>query len=169
MIRNIRLVLLSLVMLTACQQSVNTPPAPSEPVQSAEEVAAASVLFDFFGALEAGEYTRAVSYFGGSYEVLEGYNPTVDPADTATLFRNACSINGFSCLNVRDVVLVDRPREGEFVFDVTFSTREGNLFTLGPCCGASEEEQPTVSVFPVRVVGGVDGRYRVVDLPPYRP
>jgi len=136
---------------------------------SDDEASAVDALYAFFDALAGGNYAGATELFGGSYEVLRGYNPTVAAYDFATLWRNGCSINGLNCLQAGKVTLVDRPAPGVYVFDVEFQTREGELFVLGPCCGATETEQPPLSVFPIRVAGGEDGRYRVLDLPPYTP
>lgn len=159
------LLLAVFLALVACQPGTSSAPASES---SNEAALAADALRSFFDLLEAGEYPEAAAHYGGSVEVLQGYNPEVDPSDTATLFRNACSVNGFSCLKVREVTLAEQ-EAAEYVFDVTFSTREGELFVLGPCCGATESEQPPVSVFPIRVARGEDGRFRVLDLPPYRP
>ena len=157
------------IALAACQlgAAITTPTpnlAPSE-----DEALAAHAIYDFFNTLQAGDYAEAAQQFGGSYDVLTGYNPEVDPDDFATLWRNGCSINGLNCLKARSLTLAGQPAPGEYLFDVEFSTREGELFVLGPCCGVDETQQPPVWVFPIRVVRGEDGGYRVIDLPPYTP
>jgi hypothetical protein len=134
-----------------------------------DEEFARQALIVFFAQLQAGEYELAVDLYGGSYDVLTGFNPNVEPSDRATLWRNGCSINSLNCLVTRTVTLAGRPSVNEYIFDVEFSTREGDLFVLGPCCGATETEQPPVSRFPIRVVKGSDGFFRVIDLPPYIP
>lgn len=157
------------LLLTACRPAAPDAAATPNLAPSADEAVAVDALYTFFDKLQAGDYQDAAGYYGGSYDVVQGYNPDVAPDDFATLWRNACSINGFSCLKASTVTLSNRPGEGEYVFDVEFQTREGKRFVLGPCCGADETEQPPVSVFPIRVARGNDGRYRVVDLPPYTP
>ena len=162
------LIVLALTIgLIACQPATAAPTANLAP--SDDEALAVDALFTFFDKLKAGDYAEAAAYFGGSYEVLTGYNPEVDPADVATLWRNGCSINGLNCLAARSVTLADRPEPGEYTFNVEFSTREGELFVQLPCCGADETEQPPVSLFSIHVARGADGRYRVIDLPPYTP
>ena len=162
------LIVLALTIgLIACQPATAAPTANLAP--SDDEALAVDALFTFFDKLQAGDYAEAAAYFGGSYEVLTGYNPEVDPADVATLWRNGYSINGLNCLKARSLTLAGQPAPGEYLFDVEFSTREGELFVLGPCCGVDETQQPPVSVFPIRVVRGEDGGYRVIDLPPYTP
>ena len=168
--RPISLALLAVALLLgACRpQAAGTTPTPNL-APSDDAAVAVDALVTFFDHLQEGSYAAAAGYYGGSYEVLQGYNPDVGPDDYATLWRNACSVNGISCLKTGKLTLVDRSREGEYVFGVEFRTREGELFVLGPCCGADETEQPPVSVFPIRVVRGDDGRYRVVDIPPFTP
>lgn len=135
----------------------------------ADEENAKAVLIVFFDQLQAGDYELAVDLYGGSYDVLAGFNPDIDPNDFASLWRNGCSINGLRCLKTRSVTLAEQPSAEEYIFDVEFSTREGELFVLGPCCGVTETEQPSVSNFQVHVAKGDDGHFRVSDLPPYTP
>jgi hypothetical protein len=134
-----------------------------------DEKSAIEALTTFFDLLLLGEYTEAAAYYGGSYQVLTDKNPQVDPTDIATLWRNGCSINGFNCLKVLNYSLPEQVGPGEFVFDVQFSTREGEMFVIGACCGGAETLQPPVSEFTIRVTQGEDGRFRVMDLPPYTP
>ncbi len=134
-----------------------------------ETALAQEALVTFFDKLAGGRYAEAVDYYGGDYEVLAGWNPDVDPNDYATLWRNGCSINGLNCLATRSVTAGGITSDEAVLFSVTFSTREGDLFVLGPCCGVTEAEQPPQSFLDIRVVPGEDGRYRVIDLPPYTP
>ena len=134
-----------------------------------ETALAQEALVTFLDKLAGGRYAEAVDYYGGDYEILAGWNPDVDPNDYATLWRNGCSINGLNCLATRSVTAGGITSDEAVLFSVTFSTREGDLFVLGPCCGVTEAEQPPQSFFDIRVVPGEDGRYRVIDLPPYTP
>lgn len=134
-----------------------------------EAALAQEALVTFFDKLAAGRYAEAADYFGGDYAALTGWNPDVDRSDYATLWRNGCSINGLNCLATRSVTAVDAMTGDQYLFSVEFSTREGERFVLGPCCGVTETEQPPQSLFDIRVVLGDDGRYRVIDLPPYTP
>lgn len=151
--------------LAACLPSYSGIPV----TRTDEEKSAIEALTTFFDLLQLGEYTEAAAYYGGSYQVLTDKNPQVDPADVATLWRNGCSINGFNCLKVLNYSLPEQIGPGEFVFDVQFSTREGELLVIGACCGGAETLQPPVSEFTIRVTQGEDGRFRVMDLPPYAP
>jgi hypothetical protein len=164
-------VALSLCFIAGCQ------PGRTQPEEVTIEAAppptdegfAEATLTVFFSQLQAGDYDLAADLYGGSYDVLTNFNPDVDPTDRATLWRNGCSINGLNCLKTRTVTLTERPSVDEYVYAVEFSTREGDLFVLGPCCGVTETEQPPVSRFLIRVARGDDGRFGVMDLPPYTP
>jgi hypothetical protein len=137
---------------------------------------AVSVLKRFLGALnggasEASRYEEAAAFYGGSYEPLVEMNPGVDPQAHATLFRNACRVNGFQCLPVREVLSVERVREArraaELAITVSLMNPDGSVFALGPCCGEETGEPQTEFTFTVRQDEG--GEFKVFDLPPYVP
>ena len=56
--------------------------------------------------------------------------------------------------------------DGNYLFDVEFTSPDGTLFVQGPCCG--ETEGPTFSSFPFRVKK-IESGFVVLDLPPYVP
>lgn len=128
---------------------------------------AEQVLRSFFEALAQENYAAVDRYYGGSYDPLLAYNPALDPADTAALWRNACEINGFQCLEVRSVTFEERNEAGEYIFTVQFTEEGGALFTKGPCCGAEEGEQRSDFLF--RVKQDPEGVFRVLDMPVYLP
>lgn len=131
---------------------------------------ARQTLIRFFEHLNSGDYLSASEMYGGPYEVLTGYNPDLDPQDRAALFRNACTINGFQCLQVRSARLQEPMVDtGQYRFVVEFSTAAGEQFVLGPCCGATETEVAPRSEFLFTVVQAGEGAYRVQDLPVYAP
>jgi hypothetical protein len=73
------------------------------------------------------------------------------------------------CLKVDQVERLKKPSTNEFIYQVTFINPAGNLFELGPCCGATEEEMPPVSQFEIRVTCSENHSCQVLDLPPYVP
>ena len=152
-----------------CQPSPQLFVEAVDDARAAEAALAHEAVVTFFDKLAAGRYTEAADYYGGEYEVLTGWNPDVAPQDYATLWRNGCSINGLNCLATRSVTAGGITSAEEYLFSVEFSTREGEQFVLGPCCGVTETEQPPRTFFDIRVVQGEDGRFRVIDLPPYTP
>lgn len=130
---------------------------------------AAESLNKYFNALHAGQYEQATAHYGGSYEVLQGYNPDLNPDDHAALFKNGCEFNGLQSKPIKTLVEQTAVSPTEFHFLVEFQNDDGSLFVQGPCCGATEEEMPPVSQFEYTVVLGLDGKYRVLELPIYVP
>jgi len=136
---------------------------------AANDGSAHDILVQFFDHLHAGRYEEAVNLYGGDYQLLVDQNPETDPSDHATLMKNACMYNGFQCLKVKLAGIERKPSPDKFVFGVQFQNEDGSLFVLGPCCGASETEQPPVSFFEIRVLKNTEGEFRVLDMPPYMP
>ncbi|MEM5774895.1 MAG: hypothetical protein AAGU05_07815 [Anaerolineaceae bacterium] len=134
-----------------------------------QEQAAQEALSGYLDALLNGRYQDAAGLYGGSYEVLQGYNPEIDPEDRAALLEAACTFNGFLCLEARNIQLADQPSATEFVYTVEFTNADGSLFVLGPCCGADETTMLPLSVFKFTVQQLEDGTFVVMDLPPYTP
>ena len=128
-----------------------------------------NILVQFFDHLHAGRYEEAVTLYDGDYQLLIDQNPEIDPADHARLMKNACTTNGFRCLRIKLAGIDWKNSPNEYVFTVQFQNDDGSLFVLGPCCGASETEQPPVSFFEIRVLKIAEGEFRVLDMPPYMP
>jgi len=129
---------------------------------------AREALGSFFAELNAGRYKAAARWYGGSYEILVGYNPEVDPGDFTTLWQNGCQVNGLQCLPLRTISFNERTSKGEYIFTVEFNKPDGALFLLEACCG-EEPTTPPQFQFEYRVVKGGDGTFRVLDLPVYVP
>lgn len=146
-----------------------TPARAAVPVPTGQE-GAIRALVAFFESLSAGRYEAAAQFYGGSYDLLIDHNPGLDPMDHAALLENACTVQGFRCLEVWSAHLQERrASSGEYRFVVQFTTADGELFVRGPCCGARETEMPPQSEFPFTVVKGADGNYRILELPVYVP
>jgi len=128
-----------------------------------------TVLLQYFDHLHAGRYEDAVTLYGGDYQLLIDQNPEIDPADHVALLKNACTTNGFRCLKIKLAGIDRKNSPNEYVFTVQFQNDDGTLFVLGPCCGASETEQPPISFFEIRVLKAAEGEFRVLDMPPYMP
>ncbi len=159
----VRMTAAAVVLAAACTPI--PPPEASQPVITT--VTARRTLTVFFEAVSTGRYAEAAELYGGSYEILQGWNAGVDPADGAGLLRAGCEINGLQCLPARSITGVAQ-LETRFTFDVTFRYRDGGMFVRGPCCGADATQMPPVSVFTYTVVW-TDAGFRVLDLPPYVP
>jgi hypothetical protein len=130
---------------------------------------AQDALAAFFSHLHDREYEQAVALYGGGYEGMRDHNPSIDPEDLAALFKNACTVNGAQCLEVRQSKLLDQPSPAAFRFSVAFSNEDGSLFSRGPCCGDDTPDfvEQTEFIFTVRME--CTGRYLVMELPVYLP
>jgi len=136
---------------------------------AANDGSAHDILVQFFDHLHAGRYEEAEYLYGGDYQSLVDKNPEINPADHASLMKNACMYNGYQCLKIKLAGIERKPSPDEYVFGVQFQNEDGSVFVLGPCCGTSETEQPSVSFFEIRVLKNAEGKFRVLDMPPYMP
>jgi hypothetical protein len=174
------ILLMPLIIGTACNLA-NLPPDPEEnPISESDQAEdadptpelltqAEKMVLDYFSALNQADYAKAVDLYGGPYEILQGYNPTLDPEDHTALLQAGCEFNGLMCLPVREVLSVQTSDNKEFIFDVEFANPDGSAFVLGPCCGETEETMPPQSVFKIGVHCQEEGACQVMDLPPYVP
>jgi hypothetical protein len=156
---------LTLIFMAGC--FAWKPVRPAAPPDGAEQ--AESVLRQYFSHLHQGDYQAAVELYGGSYQLLTGFNPDIDPADRETLLQHGCEMNGLACLRVEDVLAVSRTGVGKYTLTVTFLTELRDTFQLGPCCGEDPTGNPPVSEFDFRIEQDENGEYKVVDLPVYVP
>ncbi|MHB1132750.1 MAG: zf-HC2 domain-containing protein [Chloroflexota bacterium] len=148
-------------------------PAPTKASPSAADAAAflnkaQDALVKFFSALHARHYEEAAAYYGGGYEWLHEWNPSLPADDYAALWRHGCEVNGLKCLQVRAVLGAEQVSENEFKFVVQFSNEDTSLFVIGPCCGATPEQMPPRTEFNYIVIR-TEGRYVVQGTPVYVP
>jgi hypothetical protein len=150
------LLLMLVLFVGACTSSV----------QEAEP--ARQILIEYLKDLNQGDYFQADGLYGGSYELLTTWNPEIEPTDHASLWEAGCSRNGLQCLLTRSVLFKEKVND-IYIFSVEFKTPNGDLFILGPCCGATETEQPPVTHFDFRVQKTPQGKLQVLDMPVYMP
>lgn len=149
--------------------SCNSIQATSYMETSNDKQLALEVLTDFLQYLHNGNYEKAAQLYGGTYETMIDHNPSVDPNEHATLLKNACTINGMQCLQVKSVSLYKKLSTTEFVFSVDFLNADDTLFFLGPCCGDNATDFSPRSVFNFTVIKVAKNRFFVMDMPPYVP
>jgi hypothetical protein len=159
-------ILLLIIFLTGCTpQPINSPEPIFLPSAAGE---AQQTLIKFFSLLNAKKYAEADALYSGSYEQLQVFNPDAVPSDHAALWAGACEMSGLQCLTIRTATF--KKLQGDtYVFQVEFNNPDGNLFVLGPCCGADETEMPPVSQFEYKVTRNTSGQLVVLDMPPYVP
>ena len=156
-----------LVILIGCApQPVRTAPAQTTLPSTADE--AYNVLVSFLMLLHTKNYADAVPLYGGDYEQLQVFNPEIDADDHLALWTWACDNQLLQCLAVRSVTFQELVGDS-YIFQVEFSNPDGSLFVLGPCCGANETEMPPISQFEFTVLRNADGKFMVMNTPPYVP
>jgi hypothetical protein len=155
----------------ACKVSAEACKTFTPPSSMDNMVLARAVLVAFFDALNGGWYAEAAAQYGGGYEELIDMNPDVDLNDHAALLERACTINGFQCLKVKEIVQQVQDFPDTYTFTIEFMNTDGSLFVLGACCGASETDMPPQSRFDVvvRRLPQAGNSLRVQSLPVYVP
>lgn len=149
-----------ILMLAACA------PAPAQTASEADR--ARATLMEFLTRLHTGDYAEAIPLYGGDYEALQVFNPEIEPSDHLALWSWACDNRLLQCLDVRSATLLHQESD-TYVFQVEFNNPDGSLFVRGPCCGANETEMPPESQFEYTVTRNVEGRFVVMNTPPYVP
>ena len=134
-----------------------------------EEARAENALGDFFAHLSLGQYREAAELYEGSYEILISFNPDLDPVDHPALWERACTVNGYQCLELRELLEVEEFSPGSYYLTVTLQTAEGDIYQRGPCCGAGASDEPPHTEFTFRVVRDEGGQFKVLDPPVYVP
>jgi hypothetical protein len=119
---------------------------------------ARQVLQAYFDLLHDGHYAEAVSYYGGGYEVLWEWNPSISRDDHAALFENGCQVNGLQCLAIKAIAVEQEVSAVEYLFTVEFADDDGSTFA----------RESSVERFDY-TVKKVDGEFLVQELPVYVP
>lgn len=149
-----------ILLLTACSGA-----ADRDDLESAQRT-----LENYFFSLANGDYGTAVDLMADNPEfwlAARQNNPEVNPNDPAALMAAACQYQ-YMCLPLREVISAQQLSPDEYRFVVRFSAPDGELFVLGPCCGADETEMPPVSEFSYSVIRS-DGQFRAAAEPIYVP
>ena len=160
--------LFSILLLAACAALPASSPEVTETTLPSTASEAHDVLVDFLTMLHTKNYAQAVPLYGGEYESLQVFNPEIDPHDRVALWTWVCENKLLQCLEVRSTTFTKLVGDS-YVFQVEFNNPDGSLFVLGPCCGANETEMPPVSQFEFTVSRNADGKFVVMNMPPYVP
>ena len=156
------------IFLASCaaQPAVPTQLVPTSLPSTASE--AHDVLINFLTLLHTKNYAEAAPLYGGEYESLHVFNREIDPNDHVALWTWVCDNKLLQCLEPRSAELTHQESD-TYVFQVEFTNPDGSLFVLGPCCGANETEMPPVSQFEFTITQNADGKFVVMNTPPYVP
>ena len=152
--------LVSVVLLSSCANPLTN--------DQSNLTTAQSTLESFFTLLAHGAYEQAAGLYGGEYEELHSMNPAIPADHYASLWENGCSLNGYQCLEIKDVVKASMDDQGIFHFIVEFKEPNGDLLVIGPCCGADATQMPPRSQFEFTVRRN-KGVFLVQDAPIFVP
>lgn len=158
---------LMLALIGCAAQPINTTP-PTQTSLPATAGEGYQTLVKFLTLLHDKNYADAAPLYSGEYDQLHVFNPEIDVNDHVALWTWACDNQLLQCLEVRSVTFEQRVGDS-YIFQVEFSNPDGTLFVLGPCCGANETEMPPVSQFEYTVTQSSDGKFVVMNMPPYVP
>ena len=156
--------LIMVIFMAACKPTV-----PLPPTDVSLDSIARNTLISYFADLNNAEYEKAALLYGGSYEVLQGYNPEITPTDKIALLQAGCERNGLMCMQVMTAKQESVENSLIYHYKVSFRAPDNSEFVLGPCCGATETEMPPIRYFEVTVVCDKENSCQVMDLPPYVP
>ncbi len=129
---------------------------------------AQTTLESFFTLLAHGAYEQAAGLYGGDYEGLRSMNSAIPADDYASLWKYGCALNGYQCLDIKNVLKASMDEQGIFHFTVEFRLSNGNLLVVGPCCGADATQMPPRSQFEYTVKRN-KGVFLVLDPPVFVP
>ncbi len=154
-----------LILFTSCAPKAVTLAPTSLPSTVSE---AQEALIKFFDLLNSKQYADADVLYGGDYEQLKIFSSDTNPADHTKLWADACQLAGLQCLKVRSAIF--KNLQGDtYTFQVEFSNPDGSLFVLGPCCGSSATDMSPVSQYEYYLTRNTNGKFVVMELPPYVP
>lgn len=132
-----------LLIMTGCTEKTEVYPDDPE-----------AILRSYFESLYDENYDRVVTYYGGTYELLQGYHPQMNGNHHAELFRAYIEITGGQLVKIDSIINVKEILANEeYQYELTFIDKEGNSFREG-----------MVYTYGVKKV---DGKFKVMDLPPY--
>ena len=162
------IIFLFVLILISCAPSAASGPQPTNTSLPSTTSEARDVLVNFLTLLHTKNYADAVPLYGGDYDQLKVFNTEINPEDHLALWTWACNNQLLQCLEVRSATFEQQVGDS-YIFQVEFSNADGSLFVLGPCCGSNATEMPPVSQFEYTVMRNTDGKFVVMNMPPYVP
>jgi len=129
---------------------------------------AQDTLVSFFSLLAYRACAQAASLYGGGYDTLLSMNPDLTADDPGLIWQRACEVNGFQCLEIKQVLSAETVGVDEYHFIVQFMNQDGSLFELN-----AESKTDAARVSPQSefeyIVKRDEGRFTVRTLPVYMP
>lgn len=159
--------ILIIILLATTLSACNRVPLP--PTEISLAYIARNTMVQYFANLNNAEYEHAALSYGGSYEMLQDYNPDIDQSDHTALLQAGCERNGLQCMQLMSIEKTTQLNSLTYQYHVSFRAADGGQFVLGPCCGATETEMPPVRYFDITVSCTDEAVCHVMELPPYVP
>lgn len=138
--------------------SARSRPQPRELTEAEKLQGAEAVLIKYFSELHNGNYDEAALHYEGDYTLLKVLNPGETNLDQATLFEDACDLDGFLCLEIFEVTSAQKVAPHQYRFEVVFQNEDGSIYKHQTSDGLF------ITVFPFTVIEH-DGEYFVQQLP----
>lgn len=161
----------------------------SQDAKATDEPAdAEKILVDFFTYLNHKDYNKAVDLltipekasqecpldadeFDGcgnySWEGLESFSRQEERNNKAKVLENCAHTTKEATLKP-NIIGIQKYSEGKYIFTVQFFKNDGSILVEGPCCGATEEQMPSLDKFEYKVKK-IDGIFKVITPPVSRP
>ena len=129
---------------------------------------AQDTLVSFFSLLAYRACAQAASLYGGGYDTLLSMNPDLTADDPGLIWQRACEVNGFQCLEIKQVLSAETVGVDEYHFVVQFMNQDDSLFELNPDANGNTTQISPQSEFEY-IVKRDEGRFTVRTLPVYVP
>ncbi len=112
-------------------------------------------LHAYFDALGKKDFATVAELYGGEYETLIGYNPTVPKEDHAKLMDQYCTLNGGNIVKIDQIIDKVKNSDEEYTYTLTFTLMDDTAFRNGKQCEYAVKK--------------IDDSFKVMGLPPYTP
>jgi hypothetical protein len=160
------IVLLAVFFMTGCEKT----PLNQSKNTVEDTVVAQNTLIAFFNYLNDDKFDKAVELFEptgiDSWEWLANFSPEEERDNKPLVLKNYCLATQ-TCLKA-NVLNIKKQTENDYILSVQFIKKDNNTFVLGPCCGATEEEMPSMDKFDYNVKK-VNNLFKVATPPVYVP
>ena len=166
-IKKIVLLIGVFLFLSSCGTSALNLNENKENIPNEAEIAE-NTLTAFFENLSKNEFSKAINFFSpndSDWENLKVYNEP-NETDKVKMIENYCKATT-TCLEA-EILETAKISEDEYRMIVRFLNKDGGIYVLGPCCGATEEEMPPQNEFDF-TVKKINGSFKVITPPVYVP
>jgi hypothetical protein len=116
------------------------------------------MLEQYIQAIADQDAVKLVELYGGSYQGLMNISPETDPDDEQKLFNQYLKL--MPNISLKEILDQTEVSKDEYIFVITFKQEDGTLFQT--------REFDTITDKFTYTVKRVDGKLKVMELPPYQ-